>query len=353
MTDPRPVHVLAIDDSALVREALRASLAHQPGIRLTVAPDPIVAEVRMKQDPPDVILLDLELPRVHGLVFLERLMATAPLPVVICSAAPADGDLVLRALALGAVDVVRKPTLAPAAFEEAASMLAESLRAAAAAKGRVRAVAAPILPRPLPRDAPSSTGTPSTSVIALGASTGGTEALLAVLRDLPVSVPGILVVQHMPPLYTAAFAERLDRECRIRVREAKDGDRVEHGLALIAPGGRHMRLRRCGVELAVEVFDGPLVSRHRPSVDVLFHSVASGAATLAVGAILTGMGDDGADGLRAMRSAGAITFAQDEASCVVYGMPARARERGGVMSVVALSALASHLVEATDSLRGR
>jgi two-component system chemotaxis response regulator CheB len=371
-TRSKVVHVLAIDDSAVVREALRLSLAYQPGIRLTVAPDAVIGELRMRQDPPDVVLLDLELPRVHGLAFLEQLMDTNPLPVVICSAAPADGDLVLRALALGAVDVVRKPSLDLAAFAEAAGLLADSVRAAAAAKGRLPArartgVAArtrsatprPESSRPAP-PAPEANApklpiahTPSPFVIALGASTGGTEALLQVLRELPVTIPGVLVVQHMPPPYTAPFAARLDRACRIAVREAVDGDRVEHGLALIAPGGRHMRLCRKAGLLAVEVFDGPLVSRHRPSVDVLFHSVATAASAGAVGAILTGMGDDGAAGLHAMRTAGAITFAQDEQSCVVNGMPARARERGAVMSVVPLSAMASHLVEASENLRGR
>jgi two-component system chemotaxis response regulator CheB len=357
MTSSPPLHVLAIDDSAVVREALRLSLAQQPGIRLTVAADAIIGQMRMAQDPPDVILLDLELPRVHGLDFLRRLMSEAPLPVVICSAAPADGDMVLQALAAGAVDMIRKPTLDRAAFEESAAMLADTLRAAAAAKGRLRQGPAAFTAGPAAVskgiERARHVGTPSSTVIAMGASTGGTEALLKVLRDLPVDVPGVLIVQHMPAGYTAAFAARLNRECRISVREAVDGDRVERGLALIAPGGLHMRLGRRGHHLAVDVFDGPLVSRHRPSVDVLFHSVAEAVGPAATGAILTGMGDDGANGLRAMRQAGAMTFAQDEASCVVFGMPARAYERGGVVALVPLSAIAERLIEAAASLGGQ
>jgi two-component system chemotaxis response regulator CheB len=271
--------------------------------------------------------------------------------VVICSAAPSDGQMVLKALALGAVDVVPKPTLEMGGFEESAILLADSLRAAAAAKGRVG-------PAPLPHaviapPAARTEGTPSHIAIAIGASTGGTEALLKVLRELPPTAPGILVVQHMPAPFTAPFAARLNEACRITVREARDGDQLEQGVALIAPGDRHMRLCRQRRGLGVEIFDGPLVSRHRPSVDVLFHSVATAAGQNAVGAILTGMGDDGADGMRAMRAAGAVTFAQDEASCVVNGMPARARERGGVMSVVLLSEMARHLIEASESMGAR
>jgi two-component system chemotaxis response regulator CheB len=354
MTAASSLHVLAIDDSAVVREALRLSLAREPGIRLTVAADALIAETRMAGDPPDVILLDLDLPRVPGLEFLERLMQRAPLPVVICSSAPADGEQVLRALALGAVDVVRKPDLDVHAFEEAATLLADSLRAAAAAKGRIeprsQAVAAGA-PACAVRPAGPHRGTPSSLAIAIGASTGGTDAILRVLRELPPDIPGIVIVQHMPAGFTTAFAQRLDRECPIAVREAADGDRLEHGLALLAPGGQHMRLRARGSNLHVEVVGGPLVSRHRPSVDVLFHSVAEVAGASAVGVILTGMGDDGADGMLAMRRRGAVTFAQDEESCVVYGMPLRAQERGGVLRVLPLSAVASHIVEAAAPLR--
>jgi two-component system chemotaxis response regulator CheB len=354
VSDQRPLHVLAIDDSAVVREALRLSLARAPGVRLTLAADALIAESKIALEPPDVILLDLELPRMPGLEFLERLMQRSPLPVVICSAAPADGEQVLRALAAGAVDVVRKPSLDVHSFEEATTLLADSLRAAAAAKGRVRSTPIPASVSS-PRQRAAHAGIPSSMVIALGASTGGTDALLQVLRELPPDIPGVVIVQHMPAGFTAAFAQRLDRECPIAVREAQDGDRVEHGLALLAPGGQHMRLRasKAGTagHLHVELSGGPLVSRHRPSVDVLFHSVAEVAAASAVGAILTGMGDDGAEGMLAMRRHGAVTFAQDEASSVVYGMPLRAQERGGVCRVVPLSAMASHLVEAAAPRR--
>ncbi len=344
----KPLHVLVVDDSAVVRQTMKAILGRGYGVRVTTAPDALIAIEKLRRCRPDVILLDLEMPRMDGLTFLRKLMAEDPIPVVVCSALGTRGaEGALRAIEEGAVEVVAKPRLAVREFlEESATLLTDALRAASRVRPRRRLPtpqverrldAGAVLPAVLPRGLRST----SQKVIALGASTGGTEALRAILQQMPPDAPGIVVVQHMPEVFTKAFADRLDGLCRIRVKEAVAGDHVVAGRALIAPGNRHTLLVRSGAQYAVEVRDGPLVSRHRPSVDVLFRSVAQAAGPNAVGVILTGMGDDGAQGLLEMRAAGAATLAQDEASCVVFGMPREAIERGGVEEVVPLSRIAA------------
>jgi two-component system chemotaxis response regulator CheB len=332
-----PVHVVVVDDSAVVRQALSAILGGHAGFTVAVASDPLIALEKIRQERPQVIVLDLEMPRMDGLTFLRRIMAEDPIPVVVCSGLVGRGtEAALQALSEGAVEVVGKPRLGVRDFlHESASLLVDAVRAAAAARVRPRAAperkltADAVLP---PRETPRLTLT-SDKVVVIGASTGGTEALRQVLEALPSDAPGLVVVQHMPELFTKAFADRLDRSCRIEVKEAAPGDRVLEGRALIAPGNRHLLLRRSGAHYAVEVNDGPLVSRHRPSVDVLFRSAAQSAGPNAVGVIMTGMGDDGAAGLLEMKRAGAATVAQDEASCVVFGMPREAIARRAVDAI--------------------
>jgi two-component system chemotaxis response regulator CheB len=341
--------VLVVDDSAVMRQGMTAILSRVPDIHVMVAADPIIAREKMKRARPDVILLDLEMPRMDGLTFLRQLMASDPVPVVICSALTGSGgtDLALHALEEGAVEIITKPRLGVQDFiEESATRLVDAIRAAAAARLRPAAerpaAAEPADERPRPAARPRGDRPPvSDRVIALGASTGGTEALHQVLQAMPADAPGIVVVQHMPERFTRVFAERLDRGCRIAVKEAEDDDEVVDGRALIAPGDRHLLIHRTGSHYVAEVRRGPLVSRHRPSVDVLFHSVAAAAGAAAVGAILTGMGDDGAAGLLAMRNAGAWTIAQDEASSVVFGMPKEAIARGAVAEVLPLGEIGS------------
>jgi len=341
---PATTRVLVVDDSAVVRQTVTAVLTQQGGFEVLAAGDAILAREKMQRFRPDVIVLDLELPRLHGLDFLRELMrAERPVPVVVCSGR--RGTEVMKALEQGAVAVVEKPRLGVRDFLfESALRLADTVRGAAQAQLRTRhpLVAAPrlgadvILPA---RQAPARLQTDR--VIALGASTGGTEALRALLSALPAAAPALLVVQHMPEGFTKAFAARLHTACAIEVKEAEDGDRVGPGRALIAPGDRHMILRRRGSEYHVELSDGPLVSRHRPSVDVLFRSVAQAAGANGVGVILTGMGDDGADGLCEMKDAGALTLAQDERTCVVFGMPREAIARGAVDQTLPLEQLAA------------
>jgi two-component system chemotaxis response regulator CheB len=336
---PRTLSVLVVDDSAVVRQAATAILSQDPGIVVTVAADPYIALDKMGRSRPDVILLDLEMPRMDGLTFLRKIMADDPIPVVVCSGLAARGtETALRALEEGAVEVIAKPQLGVRDFlHESAEALIDTLRAAAEARVRRRApVTAPVLPRRAAVAHP-----PADIVVAMGASTGGTEALRVVLEALPETAPGILIVQHMPERFTAAFAERLNRSCRVEVKEAAAGDRVLRGRALIAPGNRHLMLRRQGPDYTVDVSDGPAVNRHRPSVDVLFRSVAQAAGCHAVGVLLTGMGDDGAAGLLEMRNAGAHTIAQDERSCVVFGMPKEAIARGAAAAIVPLSGIAA------------
>lgn len=351
--DGRAVRVLVVDDSALVREVMQRALGADDSFSVVTAADPIIATRKMAQARPDVILLDLDMPRMDGLSFLRRLMAEDPIPVVVCSVLTnGAADVAMRALDEGAVDVVTKPRVGLQGMGSGALMpLIDSLRAASQASVRRRAVAAAVAPpaaaarAPVPQARAVARPAPSDALIAVGASTGGTEALGVVLSALPEDAPGVVVVQHMPEGFTAAFARRLDGACRVRVDEAVDGDRVERGRVVIAPGNRHLVVRREGTCWRVRVVDGPPVSRHRPSVDVLFGSVAEAAGEAAVGVLLTGMGRDGAEGLRTMKQRGARTIAQDAATCVVFGMPKEAIALDAVDEVLPLPRIAPAILE--------
>ncbi len=343
-----PIRVLVVDDSALVREVLQRLLSADGSIAVTVAADPLIAMRKIARERPDVIVLDLAMPRMDGFSFLRRLMSTTPIPVVVCSAMPggASSD-VFRALEEGAVDVIAKPQVGVRDFlEDSATILLDAIRGAAKAtlvhrqRRAIDTASAPASTRRL-----ALAGQRGDVIVAMGASTGGTEALRVILEALPADAPGLVVVQHMPEGFTSAFARRLDGGCRIDVKEAKNGDRVRRGRALVAPGNWHTLVHREGDEYVVEVVDGPLVSRHRPSVDALFRSVAVAAGDAAVGVILTGMGADGASGLLEMKQHGAATIAQDEATCVVFGMPKEAILRGAVDDVVPLGRVAATLLQ--------
>jgi two-component system chemotaxis response regulator CheB len=360
MSAAKPIHVMVVDDSAVVRQVVARLLDAAPGIHVVAAvADPLLAIERMKQFWPDVIVLDVEMPRMDGITFLRKIMAERPTPVVICSTLTDKGaKTTMEALAAGAVAIVTKPKLGLKQFlTDAGDELVATVRAAARANVRrlgpaVRAGATPLVATAknnadvilAPGSARAMTQT-TERVVALGTSTGGTQALEEVLTALPRVCPGIVIVQHMPEKFTAAFAARLDSLCEIDVREAQHNDRVVPGRALIAPGGRHMLLRRSGAQYFVEVVDGPLVNRHRPSVDVMFRSVAKSAGVNALGIIMTGMGDDGAAGLLEMRTAGARTLAQDEESCVVFGMPKEAIKRGSVERTLPLGAMAKEILK--------
>jgi two-component system chemotaxis response regulator CheB len=349
------IRVLIVDDSAVVRQTLTDILSSDPGIEvLGAASDPFVAAKRIQQEVPDVITLDVEMPRMDGITFLRKIMAQRPIPVVMCSSlVEAQSETLLQALEAGAVDILLKPRLdTRQGLMEARVTICDTIKGAARARlrrdPRPRAVekkltADAVLPPPSARHAMART---TESVVCLGASTGGTEALREVLQALPADCPGIVVVQHMPERFTAAFAQRLNGLCAVAVKEAADGDTVLRGRVLIAPGARHMLLRRSGARYHVEVRDGPLVSRHRPSVDVLFRSAAQYAGGNATGIIMTGMGDDGARGLLEMRRAGAHTVAQDEATSVVFGMPKEAIALGAVERVLPLDSLAAEILRA-------
>lgn len=344
--------VLIIDDSAVVRQVARSQLEVAPDIEVIAAvADPVFAIERLRNEWPDVILLDIEMPRMDGITFLKKVMAERPTPVVICSTLAEKGaKLTLEALSAGAVSVITKPKTSLRQFlEEAGTDLVSAIRGAAMARPRIRPSAAasgPMVSAPMSsnvqRHAVEST---TDRVVALGTSTGGTQALEAVLTRLPPDCPGIVVVQHMPEKFTAMFSERLNAICAIEVKEARDGDRVLAGRALIAPGGRHMELVRSGAHYSVSVKDGPLINRHKPSVDVLFNSVARAAQKNALGVIMTGMGDDGARGLVAMREAGAYTVAEDESTCVVFGMPKEAIKRGGACDVMPLDRIPQTIIQ--------
>jgi two-component system chemotaxis response regulator CheB len=345
------IKVLIVDDSAVVRQVLTNMLDSEAGIKVIAAvADPILAMERMKMHWPDVIVLDVEMPRMDGITFLKKIMQERPTPVIICSTLTENGaKTTMEALASGAVAIVTKPKLGLKQFlQDASDDLVTGVRAAA------RANVKRLMPRSIPAPGVIAKNTADVilspadnramihtteRVVAIGTSTGGTQALEEVLTALPRVCPGIVIVQHMPEKFTAAFAARLDSLCQINVREARHNDRVVQGVALIAPGGKHMLLRRNGAQYFVEVVDGPLVNRHRPSVDVLFRSVAKCAGTNALGVIMTGMGDDGAAGLLEMRNAGARTIGQDEESCVVFGMPKEAIKRGAVERTVTLQAI--------------
>lgn len=338
----KKIKVLIVDDSAVVRQVLSSMLQDQSDIEVIgTAADPLFAINKMRDDWPDVITLDIEMPRMDGLTFLRKLMAFRPVPVVICSSLTEKGaETTIEAMSAGAVAIFTKPNLGIKAFlEQSRLALLQAIREAAAV--RLVRLGPSLAPNPAPKVKSSSKTSSAMSkttekVIAIGTSTGGTVALEAILSRLERDCPGIVIVQHMPEKFTAAFASRLNTLCAIEVREARSGDRVHPGLALIAPGGQHMTLVRNGAFYQVEVKPGPMVNRHCPSVDVLFRSAAHCAGRNAVGFQLTGMGDDGARGLLAMREMGADTYAQDEASSVVFGMPREAIRRDAAMHVVGL-----------------
>lgn len=346
------IRVMIVDDSATVRQVLTAVLESAKDITvIATAADPIFAMEKMAKQWPDVLVLDVEMPRMDGLTFLRKIMAENPTPVVICSSLTVKGaDLSVQALQAGALSVITKPQTGLADFlRDPDNRLIDAVRAAARAK--VRRPAAPLPPKKLTADAiqmdPSVAGRlgrTTDRVVMVGASTGGTQALESLLSALPRVSPGIAVVQHMPEHFTRAFAERLNQVCEIEVREAVSGDRLVQGVALIAPGGKHLLLKGSGARYHVEVVAGPPVNRHCPSVDVLFRSAARCAGPNALGIIMTGMGDDGARGMREMFDAGAATLAQDEASCVVYGMPKEAVKLGGVQKSLALTDLPAAII---------
>ncbi|SPF52351.1 fused chemotaxis regulator; protein-glutamate methylesterase in two-component regulatory system with CheA [Candidatus Sulfopaludibacter sp. SbA4] len=375
MLNSRKIRVLIVDDSAIVRKILSDALAGEPDLEVVgTAPDPYVARDKILALRPDVLTLDIEMPRMDGLTFLKKLMHFHPLPaVIISSLAQPSCQAAVRALELGAVEVLAKPG-GPYSVGELRTTLAAKIRAAAASRVRRPAPVAPPPAAPLP--APSAPAVSSLAaaslavaslavaspavaplalaadtVVAIGASTGGTEAIAAILTRLPASTPGIVIAQHIPPHFSRAFANRLNDLCALRVKEAQDGDELRSGLALVAPGDFHMVLRKNAGRYSVNVKTGPRVCYQRPSVDVLFQSVADAAGPAAVGVLLTGMGNDGAQGLLKMRQAGARTMAQDEATCVVFGMPREAIELGAAEKVLPLAAMANAILSARTGAR--
>ena len=345
------IKVYVVDDSAVVRQTFIHLLQGDPEIVLMgSAPNPLIAAPVIKRTPPDVLLLDIEMPGMDGLTFLRQLMAETPIPTVICSTLTTHGSLVaLEALSAGAVSVIAKPKLGLQEFLESSRReLVQALKAAAGARPRAAFATRAVSVAGKPRDRPLVPGLQTSSAnnpVVVGSSTGGTQAIEAILMDLPSDSPGILITQHMPEKFTAMFAQRLDHSCAMHVREARDGDRMERGVVLIAPGGRHLQLRKAGGQYFAVVIDGPPVNRHKPSVDVLFRSVAECAGRDALAILLTGMGDDGARGMKAMHDRGAHTLAQDEESCVVFGMPMEAIRLGGVDEVLALSQMARAVLD--------
>jgi two-component system chemotaxis response regulator CheB len=353
------IKVMVVDDSAVVRQVVTQAIASDPGIEvIATAQDPVFALEKMRTLWPDVLVVDIEMPRMDGLTFLKKIMAERPTPVIICSSLAERGaQVTMEALAAGAFTIITKPKMGVKSFlQDSANDIVAAIKSAARANmGAVRRMAAgtaALAPPPkLSADAMlashhTGAGMYGTTdrLIAIGTSTGGTQALEAVLTRLPSVCAGIVIVQHMPEKFTAMFAERLNGLCKLEVREAQNGDRVIPGRALIAPGGRHMMLKRSGAQYYVEVADGPLVNRHKPSVDVLFRSVAQVAGKNALGVIMTGMGDDGARGLKEMHDAGAQTVAEDESTCVVFGMPKEAIKLGGVDKIVPLDRIPQEIV---------
>ena len=354
----RRIHVLVVDDSAVVRQVMQGILQMDPEITVSVAADPIIAFSKIERERPHVVITDLVMPRMDGLTFLSKIMAEMPLPVIVCSeVAHRRTEDAISALQLGAVEVIKKPTLGVRGFlEESKMMFHDVVRSAAQAR---------VLPLPQTVPAPRNTADVvlplgpiakqrphrrfGEKIIAVGASTGGTEAIREFLQAMPEGCPGIVIVQHMPEMFTRAFANRLNRDCTIEVKEAAEGDRICPGQALIAPGNRHLLVQQGGSGYVARVEDGPLVSRHRPSVDVLFRSVANNVGGDAVGLILTGMGNDGAQGLLEMRNSGARTVAQDESSCVVFGMPKEAIRLGAASTVLPLALMAQSVLRMCDA----
>jgi len=346
------IRVLVVDDSAVVRKVLSDELSQYDDIEVVgSAVDPFVARDKIASLHPDVLTLDVEMPRMDGLSFLAKLMEHSPMPVVMVSSlTPKDSELALQALALGAIEVVPKPG-SKYSIPDVSGHLIRAIRGAAAAR-IPQQVEASAEARKTLAAAPIQFQT-TDKVLAIGASTGGTQAIETVLRDLPANGPGTVIVQHMPEYFTASFAERLNRECKMEVREARAGDSVVPGRALVAPGGRHMLLDKSGAHYQVKIKGGPPVQHQRPSVDVLFQSVARSAGSNALGVLLTGMGADGASGLLAMRESGAHTLAQDERTCVVFGMPKEAIKLGAAEEVVSLPDVAGRIIQILSSEQAR
>ncbi|NOU00176.1 MAG: chemotaxis response regulator protein-glutamate methylesterase [Gallionella sp.] len=348
---PFKIKVLVIDDSALIRSVLKDIINREPDmVCVGVAADPLVARDMIKALNPDVLTLDVEMPRMDGLDFLERLMRLRPIPVLMVSTLTEIGsEVAFRALELGAVDFIAKPKLDIArGMEEYAITITDKIRAAAQAQVIRSALSHSIQKRYTADAVLSSVAwrfSSTEKIVVIGASTGGTEAIKTILVNLPADAPGVLIVQHMPENFTKSFAQRMDNLCRISVKEAEENERILPGHAYIAPGNMHLLLKRNGARYVVALNQGPLVNRHRPSVDVLFRSVANVAGANALGIILTGMGKDGAQGMLELKQAGAHTIAQSEASCVVFGMPKEAIEIGGVSEVLPLNDIAHRIME--------
>lgn len=345
--------VLIVDDSAVVRQTLESILSSDPEINvIATAADPYFAAEKIKNQVPDVITLDVEMPRMDGITFLQKIMSQHPIPVVICSSLTGRGtETALKALEYGAVDIITKPSIGTKKFlEESRIQICDAVKAASLVRKKAIFIPKTVEPKltadaVLPKSRSKAMIRTTEKVVVVGASTGGTEALRVFLESLPLNSPGIVIVQHMPENFTASFAKRLDSVCNVSVKEAEDNDTVLRGRALIAPGNKHLLLKRSGARYYVEVKDGPLVSRHRPSVDVLFRSSARYAGGNAVGVIMTGMGDDGAKGMLEMKEAGAFTIAQDEASCVVFGMPNEAIKLKAVDKVLPLNVIAGRVIQ--------
>jgi two-component system chemotaxis response regulator CheB len=349
----RKIKVLIVDDSSIVRQALTELLSSDPEIEVIgTAADPFIAAKKIEEDVPDVITLDVEMPKMDGLTFLQKLMDQHPIPVVICSTLAAEGtETTFRALEYGAVEIITKPKLGTKQFfEESRISICDIVKAASKVNVKRRTLWQTNIQPKLTADAVIAKSTnkamveTTEKVIVVGASTGGTEALKLFLESMPLDSPGIVIVQHMPENFTSAFAKRLDGICRISVKEAVEGDSVIRGRALIARGNHHMLLKRSGARYYVEIKEGPLVSRHRPSVDVLFRSAARYAGKNAIGVIMTGMGDDGAKGMLELKETGALTIAQDEKSCIVFGMPNEAIKLGGVDKILPLDNIAGYVI---------
>lgn len=357
----KKIRVLIVDDSAVIRKALTEILSSDPEIEImTTASDPFIAAEKILHEVPDVITLDIEMPRMDGLTFLQKIMSQHPMPVVVCShLAEGGSETALKALECGAVEIIQKPRLGAKQFlEESRVHICDAVKAASIAKlKRILPSGYDISPK-LTADAVIPKARPHTEamirttekVVVVGASTGGTEAIKVFLESMPPDAPGIVIVQHMPENFTRAFAQRLDSLCRVSVKEAENNDTVICGRALIAPGNHHLLLKRSGARYFVEIKDGPLVCRQRPSVDVLFRSAARYAGRNAIAVIMTGMGDDGAKGMLEMKEAGAITIAQDEDSCVVFGMPKKAIELGAVEKVVPLKEIPRIILKLLSSI---
>ncbi len=348
------IRVLIVDDSAVVRQTCAQILESDPEIEIMgTAADPIFAAEKLRREVPDVIVLDIEMPRMDGLTFLRKLMSQHPIPVVVCSSLAEKGaETTFKAFEYGAVEVINKPRLGTRQFlQESSVLICDNVKAAARAQLKKLDASRRIKPPPkltadavLPRGTSRAMLCTTEKVVVIGASTGGTEALRVLLEALPADAPGIVIVQHMPEHFTRAFANRLNTLCRITVKEAENNDTVIPGRALIAPGNHHMLLKRSGARYYVETKEGPLVSRHRPSVDVLFRSTARYAGKNAIGIIMTGMGDDGAKGMLEMKDAGAFTIAQDEKTCVVFGMPNEAIKLNGVQKILPLQGIVPELL---------